>query len=63
MALLTQPRPKAWNRNRKRNGALNIVLQQNAYAETLSHMKKIKRGVGFGRNVFVVFGGMRFLRL
>jgi hypothetical protein len=28
MALLTQPRPKLWNRNRKRNGALLIVLQK-----------------------------------
>jgi len=28
MALLTQPRPKLWNRNRKRNGALLIFLQQ-----------------------------------
>ena len=27
MAPLTQPRPKLWNRNRKRNGALLIVLQ------------------------------------
>jgi len=28
MALLTQPRPKLWNRNRKRNGGLLIVLQK-----------------------------------
>jgi hypothetical protein len=28
MALLMQPRPKLWNRNRKRNGALLIVLRK-----------------------------------
>ena len=28
MALLTQPRPKLWNRNRKLGGVLNIVLQK-----------------------------------
>jgi hypothetical protein len=27
MALLMQPRPKLWNRNRRRNGALLIILQ------------------------------------
>ena len=28
MALLTQPRPKLWNRNRKLEGGLNIVAQE-----------------------------------
>jgi hypothetical protein len=38
MALLTQPRPKLWNRNLKRNGALNIVYQEVTYSETLSYL-------------------------
>ena len=41
--LLMQPRPKLWNRNRKLDGALNIVLQKKLTLRPyLTYEKQIK---------------------
>ena len=51
MALLMQPRPKLWNRNRKLEGALNIILQKKLtlrpYHTYENKKKKKKMDLGY----------------